>query len=230
MIDHSLFPTLISEFHYDFPQAFKDKFFAQAMNYMSEEGFSNESTGHVALHLEPSWKELFEFVSTGVEHYMFRLGADPKVFDINFVKTFLAITKEQPTPLHNHADAHITWTYYVNIPDNVNYPIRFHNIAGDRHIPYPGFCVYNNARNWFDHYNSDSWRFVPTEGQLFVFSGNLWHDTQIPPENLRVNQGCTHLQELKKKRICMAGDIVLTYKDKTAVSIGLQPVKNWRTF
>lgn len=228
MIDHSLFPTLISEFHYDFPQSFKDKFFAQVMNHMSEEGFSDEMTGHVALHLEPTWEEIFKFATNGIKHYMFRLGADPEVFDINFVKTFLAITKEVSTPLHVHSDAHISWTYYVNVPDGVNYPIRFHD--RQRHEPYPGFCRYNNARNWWDHYNSETWKFVPTEGQMFVFSSNLAHDTVKYDNNTQNRVGCKTVVDLKKRRICMAGDIILTYKELTAVPLGLQPVKNWRTF
>ena len=38
------------------------------------------------------------------------------------------------------------------------------------------------------------------------------------------------LEILKTKRISIAGDAILTFKDPTPVPLGLQPVKNWRKF
>jgi hypothetical protein len=42
----------------------------------------------------------------------------------------------------------------------------------------------------------------------------------------------THKTELhpniKDRRISLAGDFVLTLKEKTARSMGLQPISNWR--
>ena len=38
------------------------------------------------------------------------------------------------------------------------------------------------------------------------------------------------LEDAKEHRIAIAGDIILTYKEKAAKPLGLQPKRNWRTF
>jgi hypothetical protein len=42
--------------------------------------------------------------------------------------------------------------------------------------------------------------------------------------------GIKDLTDLRNHRISIAGDVIITYKDITAKPLGLQPVKNWRTF
>jgi hypothetical protein len=43
-------------------------------------------------------------------------------------------------------------------------------------------------------------------------------------------EGAPTAEKLNEHRICLAADILLTYKDKTASPLGIQPVRNWRQF
>jgi hypothetical protein len=38
------------------------------------------------------------------------------------------------------------------------------------------------------------------------------------------------VEQLKNKRISIAGDFMLTHKNKTSQFLGLQPIKNWKTY
>jgi len=55
MREHALFPTLLAEFEYPDKDNFKQIFYGKIFDYMSPEGYSNEFTGHVNLHHEPTF-------------------------------------------------------------------------------------------------------------------------------------------------------------------------------
>jgi hypothetical protein len=145
MKEHALFPTLVCEFEYPEAAEFKSVFYQHIFEHMTPEGYSSEYTGH--------------------EQYLDRLHIDRKLFDVSIVKTWMNITKDRPTPLHNHGDAHISFTYYINIPDEVKKPIRFYNHTY-RHEPYPGSMKFNNTSNQWDWFNSYTWQFDPKEQKL----------------------------------------------------------------
>lgn len=227
MIEHALFPTLVCEFEYPEAAEFKAAFYQHIFDHMTPDGYSNEYTGHVNLHHDPAFNPLFTFASRCIEQYLDRLHIDRKLFDVSIVKTWMNITKDRPTPLHNHGDAHISFTYYINIPDEVKKPIRFYNHTY-RHEPYPGSMKFNNTSNQWDWFNSYTWQFDPKEGQMFVFPATLPHDTVSNYD--QEESGTKSIEELSKRRICLAADAVITYKNTTASPMGLQPVENWRKF
>jgi len=74
--------------------------------------------------------------------------------------------------------------------------------------------VYNNQ------YNCNSVEFQPYEGALIIFPAKLHHfvESTKPSDNI------------KNRRISLAGDFILTLKEPTARSMGLQPINNWRQF
>jgi hypothetical protein len=61
-----------------------------------------------------------------------------------------------------------------------------------------------------------------------VFPSTLPHDTIGQTKGQ--DKGNPSVEELNENRICLAADILLTYKDKAASPLGVQPVKNWRQF
>jgi hypothetical protein len=227
MIEHKLFPTLLGEFHNPRHQEFKDIFYANIFNHMTVDGYSTETTGHVSLHLDPAFHDLFVWTTGCVQTYISRYNIDPDLFDINVIKTWMNITKDRKTPIHNHADAHISFTYYINIPSSAKRPIRFHNFH-NRHEPFPGSIRHNNPLRW-DDVNSYTWEFEPAEGQLFVFPATLPHETGGDQRAIREN-GCTTREQLENSRICLACDMLLTYKEVSAKAMGVQPIKNWKRF
>ena len=228
MIEHSLFSTLVCEFDYPDAHAFKKIFYDKIFDYMTPEGYSNEFTGHVNIHHEKAFEPFFRYAVYCVRQYTDRLHIDNDKFDFNLVKTWLNIKKDNSTPRHAHGDAHISFTYYVNVPTTFTRPLRFYNHERP-HEPYPGSVRWNNTKDVWDLFNAQTWSFPPKEGHLFVFASNLVHDT-VGQSDQTKDEGSPTIEKLNENRICLAADIVLTYKKQTASPLGLQPVSNWRQF
>lgn len=227
MINHALFPVLVSEFHYDFPLRFKKLFFETIFDHLNEEGKSDELTGHVTIHHDERYKEIYEFAVSSVKRFIQSYNVNPELFDINVVKSWLNIIGGQSNPNHNHSDAHIAFVYYVHVPDTIQNPLRFYNYR-NRHEPFSYFCKMNNENNVWDWFNSYTWQFTPIDGQLMVFPATLNHDTlgQSPEASCSIKT----IEDVKSRRLSIAGDILLTHKNKIARNLGLQPISNWRKF
>lgn len=228
MKEHALFPTLVCEFDYPDHAKFKPVFYEHIHKYMTSDGYSSEYTNHVNIHHEPAYEPFFKYALYCVRQYTKRLHIDNDRFDFNLVKTWLNIKKDNSTPLHWHGDAHISLTYYVNIPTSFTRPLRFHHLDR-KHEPYPGAIKWNNTSGVWDAFNAYSWEFAPHEGQLFVFPSTLPHDT-VGQSDQTLDEGNPTIEELNQNRICLAADIVLTYKEQTPSPLGLQPMTNWRKF
>ena len=231
MKQHAIFPTLISEFDYDFPYQFKETFFQNVLKHVDENGNSNENTGHLTIHHDENFKLLFQFISKSVKDHISAYNTDPERMDAYIVKSWLNIIRDIQTPYHSHADAHISFVYYVNIPDDILEPIRFFPHEKGRHEPYSGFTKYANHTGKWDMFNAQSWEFHPREGNLLIFPASMPHDTLLKSGEVKSMESQNFpLEHLMKKRISIAGDVILTFKEKTAVAMGLQPIKNWRKF
>jgi hypothetical protein len=228
MIEHSLFPTLVCEFEYPESKKFKSIFYENIHNYMTPDGYSSEFTGHVNIHHEPTFEPFFKYAMYCVKQYTKRLHIDNSKFNFNLVKTWLNTKKDNSTPKHAHGDAHISFTYYVNVPNTFSRPIRFYN-HDKMHEPYPGSLRWNNTENIWDQFNALTWSLEPKEGHMFVFPSTLVHDTLGKSDNER-DEGAPTKEKLNENRICLAADIIITYNEQTASPLGLQPISNWRTF
>jgi hypothetical protein len=230
MKQHLIFPTLIGEFEYEFPEQFKETFFECVHNYVDQHGNSNEKTGHVAIHHGPEFEPLYQFIGQCINRHLSAYGSDPDQMDAYIVKSWLNIIRDIQTPYHSHADAHLSFVYYVNLPNDIVEPIRFFNESNfGRFEPYPGFTKYANHSNKWDHINAQSWEFYPSEGNLIIFPANMPHDTELKNGSVKNMESQNFpLEKMKTKRISIAGDVILTFKEKTGVSMGLQPVKNWK--
>jgi hypothetical protein len=222
-IYHYMFPSLILEKNNPDSDEVKTSVESSIFNHISEDGWAGEPSGFVTLHLDPAFDKLFKFVAIAVNDYIARMYVDPNDFDCYIVKTWANITKNDPNPIHNHADAHLSFVYYVNIPDFAKNPILFHNHA-NRHQLFPGFTGWN-SKEW-DMLNSGTWRFFPAEGNVMVFPATMNHETVGDPSG-PADTGVNTLDELRQHRVSIAGDIILTYKKTSKNPLGLQPVTNW---
>ena len=226
MQNHALFPTLVCQFSYDYPQKFKKTVKDTIFDHLDPNGYSEERTGHVNIHHEPAYEDMYKFAVACAKHYVEQYNVDPNQFDFNVVKSWFNITEESPNPVHSHADANIAFIYYVQIPDNCRNALRFYNYI-DRHEPYPRFCSVNEDGKGWNLWNSLTWQFMPIEGELFVFAGNLSHDTV--GNSVGPNSGVKN-DNLANKRIAIAGDILLTFKQPSPKPMGIQPISNWKLF
>jgi hypothetical protein len=225
-----LFPILVTDDYYYDHLKFKKIFLENAFTHMSEDGYSSESTGNVDIHLDPAFERFFKFVSNNVKQYIHTMGIDPEIFDYSLVKSWLNITKETDNPIHNHADAHISFSYYINIPKDVQKNFVMYR-PDDTAELYKGFLDFNI--DYHTLINSITWRIPPVEGQIIVFPSKLKHS--VMPDNhkepiIAKDEGSKTVDDLLERRICIAGDFILTHKNKTNQYLGLQPIKNWKIF
>jgi hypothetical protein len=65
------------------------------------------------------------------------------------------------------------------------------------------------------------------EAKVIVFPASVNHMTTASNDKDDVT---TDIDTIKKRRISISGDFIITFKNTRNVAMGLQPVKNWRNF
>jgi len=222
MIKHELFPTLIAEFHYDCHEEFKRTFYDRYSFHSNPDGNSSERTGHVDIHRDDSMSGFWSWVGDSLKKYIAELCVED-VHDLYIVKSWLMPTKTWHVPRHKHADAHLSFVYYVNLPPNSD-AIYFES-SSPNELYHDMFG--QNAVEW-NRYNSRSWFFNPVEGGLFVFPSKTYHYTANPNSDTPPIPDTHSMIDLKNKRMAIAGDAVLTYKKNLPKAYGLMPIDNWK--
>ena len=223
---HLIFPSYIMESHFDGHVNLKKSFKKVALSLFNEDGFSDEMTGHVTIHHEPVLSPMYKFVIQEAKKFIAGYSIDPELYEYNVVKSWMNVTKNRETQMHGHMDAHISFAYYMNVPEEAKTPIIFQNYH-HKHEPYSGMARWNNPSEW-NLINSYTWMFDVREGQLMVFPSNMIHGTIHPQPG--EDAGVKNMAAFNERRVCIAGDILLTYKKKQAKPLGLQPIENWRRF
>jgi len=227
MKKHRLFPTLITESVYPRFAEFKPAFFNVLPQHSNDNLQSNENTGHNDLQHGVAFADLYAFIGRAVKDHIKECGLDPEFQNLYIVKSWLMITKDWSVPVHNHADAQLSFVYYVNIPTSFT-PDRICFISPRPNQFYKN--IYSqNATEW-NEFNAHNFSILPTEGMLLVFPASVDHFTGSGEENeytLRENSIPSKIGP-ENMRICLAGDIVFTYKTVEAKSYGLMPISNWK--
>jgi len=227
---YPLFPTLVCEdFYYD-SQKFKKIFFDNAFNHITD-GESGEASGNVIVHLDPAFEDFFSFVSKKAKEYVSALKIDPEIFDFNIVKTWLNITRESDNPKHEHGDAHMSFSYYVHVPDDVEKYLTMYRPEEMSNELYHGMLDFNVQE--YNEFNCMSWYFPTEEGKIFLFPSKIKHSVMSKNHTYPIlveERKLESVNDLAQNRICIAGDFVLTHKQKTTQALGLQPIKNWKTY
>lgn len=225
MIQHSLFPINVGQWKIDNHEEIKKLFYKTIFDHLNSDGYSMETTGNVDLHCDSHYNSFFTMVTNCAREYLNTLSLKD-VFDLNLVKTWYQISKNFHTPFHSHGDAHISFVYYIQIPEGLNKPLVFNNAHRGNELFYG---IYTDNINEWNVMNSHTWRFTPQVGDLFMFPGNLEHFTEGFGDG-SVDPGCKTASDFEDRRIALAGDFVLTYKENAAKPYGIQPVSNWRKF
>jgi hypothetical protein len=223
---HALFPSLLIADQNSDADRVKEVALSAMMKHLDADGYSDESTGHVTLHLDPMFATICMMATRLAKQYCEVMQVDPSNFDFNIVKTWFNIVRDRSTPFHNHGDAHLSFVYYINVPTEAAQPIQFY-APGDKYEPFPGFVRFNQPAEW-NVFNSYAWQFPASEGTMYLFPSRMNHDTVGTTDER--DAGVESLDDARTMRVAFAGDMLLTYKEKSAKSLGLQPKRNWRTF
>lgn len=222
-----MFPTAVGSFQCDRHDEFKKKFLERIPYHCAthENGglYSGENSGHVYVHTDIELFELFKFISNGVQSYLEMLDFDHSRVDINIVKTWISATHlDVITPVHAHATSHLSFVYYMQMPENADV-ISFQTQRNPNE-PYYGAFDAGTPRqksmvNSYNALNSNQSSLPTKEGDLIVFPSTLFH-------------GTTKVGDMGDgQRIALAGDVLLVFNEsKPNYATGLFDPKTWRCF
>jgi hypothetical protein len=217
-----LFPTLVGTETYAGHKQFKQVFFDSLPKYIREDGITGEQSGHIDLHLNSDFEDFFKFVSKVTEDYVEILVGTKDTWQPWLVKTWFS---DFNVPPHNHDDAHLSFVYYVNVPKSMACPLHFFPpLKHTNDLTNGMFLAHKNIATvkHNNQYNCNSVLFTPEEGALIIFPAKLSHAVENTVKELQ--------SKFEDRRISLAGDFILTLKEPTARSMGLQPINNWRKF
>jgi uncharacterized protein (TIGR02466 family) len=223
---HSLFPTLVTETEYPDNEEFLSIFINNCSKYFID-GYTHEGIVSLDLHLDPNFEPLFKFLNQCAINYLNELGVDYKLFSINFTKSWLNILTKELIHRHDHRNYHLSVAYYAQVPDDADHILRLTDINKDR---YPFYGISNNLSHKTE-FSSMFYDFVPKKGTAIIFPSVLTHEAVARRDFVKERDSRIFKKEdLLNRRICLASDILLTYKENQNQPYGLQPVSNWKTF
>lgn len=223
-----LFPTAVACFQSDNHERYKLVFNERMPNHciQHESGLglmSGESSGKVYVHTDEALANLFVFISRCVGEYLDQLSFDRARVDISIVKSWISVTNnETVTPVHLHATSHLSFVYYMNMPngaDAIAFQVPtspnepFCGAFGESTPRQPSLVLKRNALN-------ANQSILPVEeGQLLVFPSHLLHGT--------VKMGDIESEQ----RIALAGDVLLVFNEPAPnYSAGVFNPSTWRSF
>lgn len=241
---HSIFPTVIAIDEVENHRVFKDAWTQNAMNHMLKSGRTGEPEGMITIHKDPNFKPMMDYIHSRFLQYLSSFKVRTDMYDFNYVKAWMQVLREWETPKHSHADAMYTWIYYMNVPKT--------------HLTTKLLCIENpmsSTSTWKDNSNEGypsmfSYmpesektagnaiveRFPTHEGTLFIMPAHLTHWTE-PASGAGIGSygkqmPTRDIASLKRNRVCIAGDILLSYKPEHSAgkAMGMQPVQNWLTY
>ena len=224
---HMMFPTVVGSFtcdrHSEFKQAFMDRMSSHCAQHEDGGLFSGEASGHVYVHTDPALAQLFKFISDGIKAYLAMLEFDHSRVDINIVKTWISATDANTvTPVHAHATSHLSFVYYMQMPENADV-IAFQTQRNPNE-PYYGAFDGGSPRqrsmvNEYNAFNSNQSLISTKEGEMLVFPSTVFHGTAKIGD---MGSG---------QRIALAGDVLLVFnEEKPNYATGVFDPKTWRCF
>jgi hypothetical protein len=209
MIKYDLFPTLVAAFEYDKKNEFRNFFEKNYMKHChyNENGFlvTGEIEGYNKVHFEPDFEPFFDFVMKCCAEYLTELSINLDNYYLVLAKAWFSFIDGAGNVLpHTHADHHLSFTYYVDLPEDIckifQVTDRRQNLNEPTHGSFTRLGAVPNVKE-NNIYNTNDYFFDLKEGQLIVFPSKLSHWT--PQQNLQT----------ESVRKCVAGDLLLVYKD-----------------
>jgi hypothetical protein len=184
----------------------------------------SENVGNPLLHLEESLNPLFEDVIEHIKNYAHNVLLLKDVFNYVITKTWLSRSRnsKDEIPWHIHSTSHISFAYYVNVPENAH-ALKFSN----QHLPNSLFLGMTKdhsdySRQFVKEYNDincETFFMVPNEGNVIIFPSKTTHSTSSMFSNFA------------GERLAIIGDVTLVLKEEyLSHSMGYIHQKYWKTY
>jgi len=224
------FPTLICDFESRTHNQFKTVFYNNLAKYVHPDGIEGEHA-NLFFHHNKEFEFFFKEITNFAKQYLGALELDPDEWDLHLVKCWWQSLNQNHIPMHNHSDAHLSFVYYANVPPESGH-IHFQTDQNTFQNDLTRGMFMDDYENKlpfsrYNHFNSQSVAYEPKEGMVIVFPGRLDHMTAMKDGQ---DEKTTDVDVIKKRRISIAGDFILTFKKPKHTAMGLQPVSCWRNF
>ncbi len=226
------FPTLVCDFECESHDQFKTIFYNNLEKYVHPEGLEGEHA-NLAFHHNEEFNFFFEEITNCAKQYLSAMALDPEQWDFNLVKCWWQSLTNNNIPMHNHSDAHLSFVYYANVPPESGNLIFQHDRTFMNDLTHGMFMDDYEKQlpmKSYNAFNSMSVAYEAREGLIVVFPASLDHMTTPMLDALEGDAQTADVDIIKKRRISIAGDFLLTFKNPKHTAMGLQPVKNWRNF
>jgi uncharacterized protein (TIGR02466 family) len=162
-----------------------------------------------SVHKDKRFLDFFIKVKEKVIDYLEFFNISPDCFEINFTKTWYAITNQNlDISPHIHAGSHISYIYYLQIEEND--PLYF-SLKNPNQWFLNSFDYIGEKTN-LNHYD---YEIQPSNESLIIFPSKFSHSTKNGRNNVRM---------------CISGDIILTLnKNDLQSESGIVSTSHWLT-
>lgn len=220
MIKIELFPTLVGIFEYKDKEIVKETFNKKYSHLKHNQ--VGEMYGQNRVHHDPDFEEFYKFVVASAGEYLKSMNLNLDNFYVVVSKSWMSfVNNVHYVPEHNHADHHLSFTYYVDVPDGSQNILSLKDTRVNLNEPFPGAFKQNVGEppncTESNQYNDDTFHLKVSDGMLCMFPSKLTH--WVPPSNL------------KNERRCIAGDLLLIYKNVNNKNPwGIFTPENWKFY
>jgi|TARA_B110000305_G_C19146380_1_gene495955 hypothetical protein len=229
--NHLAFPTVISQTEHTVSFDEKQCWFDLYLKHSDSDGKSHDFVGFESLQTDFNFCDIFmNKLKAGVDEYFKYLNLSLDKLDVQLTKAFFNVTDQSGINIHDHAENHLSFTYYPHIARGKDRNIVFHNYnESHTNEPYPSF-FYNHITEWTG-INSAKISYPISEGVLFIFPSKLKHDIEVKQGDTQPDvQSFKDKQSLERSRFCVAGDMLYTRKPGIEqYNRTLSSPENWRT-
>jgi uncharacterized protein (TIGR02466 family) len=228
----NIFPTTIYVGEIENHDEFKKEFYGVYPKFQYEQtngdliNTVSENQGNPLIHLEPNLDSLFAEICKHIKTYMQDVLSLKDIFDLIITKTWISRAQDvdHEIPLHIHSPSHLSFVYYVNIPEN-SHSLEFSNHNRPNHI-FPTIFSDEDYINYqismvkeYTDINCETFYISPKEGSVVVFPSKVPHRTKAVSS------------EFKGERLAITGDVTLILKEEyLSFSSGYIHEKYWKKY
>lgn len=227
---HNIWPTTITKGILEFGD--KSKAMQAIFDAIVDAGgdISGEESGILSLHKDTRLDSIYEQIANLIRHRLELLSVEHNKLNINIHKSWPNILINRATPIHSHKDAHISFSFYLNVPEDKAQDLVFTRTQTEPHPndPYP--FAFGHLVKSYDWYNCLTYSLNAEEGSAYVFPSHVAHFTQGKSSYTGELEKINTIDDLYNSRVCVAGDVLFTFKELHKETTGIQPHFNWRTF
>ena len=224
----NIFPTTIYVGQMEGHEKYKSDFYKLYPKFDYEESdIDNTVSENIVkplIHLEDTLDDLFKEVINHVRNYVCDVLEYRDIFDYAITKSWLsrARRKEDEIRCHIHSTSHVSFAYYLNMPDNAHC-IEFENICS-KNILFGAMNIADDNKertvvNKYNELNAQNFFLHPPEGTIALFPSSLCHGTRFTGENF------------SGERLAIVGDVTTILKDdQFGYSVGYISDKYWKKY